>query len=143
MTQSNDAAPQQPDPATVPEQPAQADPAPPAKPAGKGKLIKVLVGVGIVVAALAVLFFVLKDDPGTAKVGDCIAGTNAEDVTVVDCGSGEAEWKVVGKVDGKTEAEMQTACGEFPDAEQAFWQGEKGGKGFVLCMKSAKGKSAE
>jgi hypothetical protein len=94
-----------------------------------------------VVAIIAVVGFVSKfvtGDPDTAKVGDCMSGTTADNLKVVKCTEAGAQYKVVGKVDDKSQSEFNTGsesiCKPFSSAESAFWKGESGGKGYVLCL---------
>jgi hypothetical protein len=120
------------------------EPAPAAKKSrGTLKRIAVYLIGAAVIAGGAIGWKYISGDPDTAKVGDCIAGEVADDMKVVDCGDAKAAHKVVGKVDGKTQQEAdqdgQTICGPFPTASSIFWSGEKGGKGYVLCLEDLAG----
>lgn len=123
-------------------------PTPTLAPGGKGKaflgrLIGAVAVFVVVVIGLAVWKVVTKN-PSTANVGDCVSGSvaNANETKVVECTSAEATGKVVGKVDGKTEAEFNTQteeiCKPYPTAETAFWSGKSGRKGYVLCLEPVK-----
>ena len=82
-----------------------------------------------------------RDAANKAKVGDCVAQEGSDDLKVVECGSADADYKVVGRVEDKTQTEAGiSACGPFVDqgAEQAYWEGESGKKGLVLCLAPAK-----
>jgi hypothetical protein len=74
--------------------------------------------------------------PGTIKVGDCMVGQTAETLKKIDCSDPKAEWKVVGRVEGKTEAEstVETTCEAWPETDTLYWEGPRGGRGYVLCL---------
>lgn len=118
----------------------------PGKGGGKG-IIGRIVGIVVVILVVLVGTIIYKYATGaasTANVGDCVSGSvaNANDTKVVDCTDAKATGKVVGKVDGKTEADFQTKteeiCKPYPTAETAYWEGESGKKGFVLCLAPVK-----
>jgi hypothetical protein len=80
-------------------------------------------------------------DPDLAKVGDCMSGTNENNLKVIKCTDPKVTFKVVGKVDDKSESAFNTdrsICEAFPGADSAFWKGKKGGSGYVLCLAPAK-----
>jgi hypothetical protein len=99
-------------------------------------------------------YFILNKAKGSAAnatVGSCIAGDTVngtstqkvKSVTVVDCGAKDAKYKVVGKVDNKTETDLtldtdNKLCAAYPSAEVALWAGVGSGKGSVLCMETVK-----
>ncbi|HXV94721.1 MAG TPA: hypothetical protein VD813_15565, partial [Pseudonocardia sp.] len=75
--------------------------------------------------------------PASAVAGDCVARVGDDDLRIVDCGGGEAEFRVVGRLEDRTAADAGAfACTEFPEATNVFWQGEPdpGATGFVLCL---------
>jgi hypothetical protein len=116
----------------------------PSKTSGLVKGIIALV-VLVVLGGLGLLAVKLLngDAPASAKVGDCLAGTNKDEIKTVKCDDATAKHKVVGKLNDKTEAEFDAAsqsnpCTAFPTAESAFWEGEKGGKGYILCLEPIK-----
>lgn len=120
-------------------------PGPAPQPARSGggmkKVISIVIGI-VVVAVIgfgvrAAIDYFDKDAANKAKVGDCVAQEGSDDVKVVECGSSDADFKVVGRVEDKTQAEAGiSACGPFVEqgAEQAYWEGERGKKGLVLCL---------
>ena len=77
---------------------------------------------------------------GDPKVDDCVHLKSAEDWEVVDCGSGNADAKVVGIESEKlTEDEFMAdpaSCAEFATAEGALWfqNGMITEKGTVYCI---------
>jgi hypothetical protein len=116
-------------------------PAPqPARRGGAGRAIVILVVVLVVVGGIAAAgWYFSRDAANNAKVGDCVQQQGSDDLKVVDCGSADADFKVVGRVEDKTQSEAsQGACDGFADAEQAYWEGEPGKKGLVLCLAPAK-----
>jgi len=117
---------------------------PPAQPKKRRLGLRIGLTLGVVVVVLIIGFVskFLTGDPDTAKVGDCMSGSSAENLKVVKCADAKAEFKVVGKVDGKSQTDFNVSstqiCKPFPNAESAFWKGERGGKGYVLCLGSNK-----
>jgi hypothetical protein len=107
---------------------------------GKGgsKLKRALIGIVVAVVVFGVAIWLGMDEPARAKVGDCVSGTSAEELQIVECASPQAEWKVVGRVEDKAQTEMSSACQAFQNAERAYWQGEQGKNGLVLCLAAAK-----
>jgi hypothetical protein len=130
-------------------------PLPPPTPARRGPLRTIL----IVVGALLLLFCIgggfaiykvvtsaNDTDPEAAKVGACLSGdslaSQAPDqfkevnLNVVDCTDSKADYKVVGRVEKKTQAEanVQSICNPFSTAEFVYWQGQPGKQGTVLCL---------
>ena len=133
---------------THPTQPVPAGPAPasgafapvPAAPARRSKRRQLIILSVFLVAVVAFFGFVYaasRHNPGSAKAGDCVRQTGANAVQVVDCTDARAEFKVVGRVEDKTEVDASlNACDPFADlgATQAFWSGPAGKTGYVLCL---------
>jgi hypothetical protein len=118
----------------VPGQP----PAPPAKRRRPRTRLLISIGVVVVIVIIGIVGRILSNDPDKAAVGDCMSGTTAENLKVVKCTDANAQYKVVGKVNGKSQTEFNTnsreICGPFQGAESAFWKGERGGDGYILCL---------
>ncbi len=120
----------------------QADPPQPRIPAARDgnqrRRQLIVLGLLLVVVAvfLAVAWFFSRGQAKDAKVGDCVAVTGSDSIKVVGCTDPKATLKVVGRVADKTEVDATLeVCGQFPGAEQIYWQGEQiGGKGLVLCL---------
>jgi hypothetical protein len=100
----------------------------------------ILFGVAILVLPFAV--YLGLDEPNQADVGDCMAGKSASDLRIVSCGDAGAEWKVLGRLEGKTEADQTNeVCGAYPGTAASFYQdGRRFRKGFILCLGPAKTK---
>jgi hypothetical protein len=96
-----------------------------------------IVGVGVVLL-IGLVARQVTGDPDTAAVGECMSGASADDLKVVECTDSAAEYKVVGKVEDKTQTEANVSaeqiCRPFAGAERIFWKGEQGGSGYVLCL---------
>jgi hypothetical protein len=96
-----------------------------------------IVGIGVVLL-IGLVARQVTGDPDTAAVGECLSGATADDLKVVECADSTAEYKVVGKVDDKTQTEANLnggqICRPFTGAERIFWKGEQGGSGYVLCL---------
>lgn len=120
------------------------DPAPsavaPAKSSVAGGIVKRIIGAVVVFAVISIGGLIYKNvtgAPETAKVGDCLSGQAADEIKTIDCTDAAAAHKIVGKVEDKTEAEFKSdeqICSAYPTTENAYWEGTKGGKGYVLCL---------
>ncbi len=105
--------------------------APPAKPGGKGKIVKLVVGIVVLIAVgiAAVVYF--TKSPATANAGDCIKVNDASatdaDVEKIDCGSADAIYKVGKKLDSGN----ATCPGANYDS---YYTKSKSGGGFTLCL---------
>lgn len=115
--------------------------APPKRTAGIGKrILRSVLGLVVVFGAL----FAYKQftgAPETASVGDCMVGQSADALKTAKCDDAAAAWKVVGRLSDKTEAEFDSneeICKAYPTAETWYWEGDKGGKGYVLCLEPIK-----
>ena len=90
-----------------------------------------VVGLGVVASAFGLF-------GGEPEVGECIHMTGMTDFEEVDCGSDEADGKVVGIDEAEMtyeEFEKPTTevCMDFATAEIALWYGTEGGPGQVYC----------
>jgi hypothetical protein len=121
-------------------------PMPPAhrrRRSGKKLALKlVLTGVSAIIAFLVVSALLTDDTaPKSAAPGDCVAREGTSSIKVVKCGSADSAYKVVGKVPGKTHAQFSVSssriCSVFKGAKSAYWQGEVGGTGYILCLAPA------
>jgi hypothetical protein len=112
----------------------------PKKPSAVKGIVKRVIGAVVVFAVIGLgglAWKHLTGAPETAKAGECMVGQSADTLKTVDCGDAKAEWKIAGKVDNKSESEADDAaamCAAHPTSEVAYWEGEKGGKGYVLCL---------
>jgi hypothetical protein len=141
--------------ATPPTPPQQGAPVPPDAPGQQpgpapkpsspiGGIVKRIIGAVVVFAVIGLgglAWKYLTGAPETAKVGDCMAGQTSDELKTVKCDDASAEHKVVGKVEDQTEAQFQQAdnpCTAYPTAETFYWEGKKGGNGYVLCLEPVK-----
>ncbi|WP_141576663.1 hypothetical protein [Actinomadura sp. WMMA1423] len=115
---------------------------PPAPPrARRGRAAKRIAGLVLLLAVVGAVVLVRvaagKSAPETAQAGDCVA-RDGDGVKVVKCTDSTAAFKVVGKVEDKTRVQFslgsETICRPFEGATSAFWKGEVGGEGYVLCL---------
>ena len=99
------------------------------------RIITTVFALVVIGGLAAVGAFLNRDAASKAKVGDCVQQQGSNDLKVVKCGDAKADYKVVGRVEDKTQVEASlSACDSFPDAESAYWEGESGKKGLVLCL---------
>jgi hypothetical protein len=119
-------------------------PGPAPQPARRGggirrRIITIVIALVVIGGLAAVGAYLNRDAASKAKVGDCVQQEGSNDLKVVKCDDAAADYKVVGRVDNKTQSEAGlSACDPFPDAESAYWEGESGEKGLVLCLAAAK-----
>ncbi|MEU4092468.1 hypothetical protein [Streptomyces sp. NPDC026673] len=115
-----------------------AEPVPgaPGTPADPGRPIflrATALGLLIPVVLIGCGWLLVRDDPEYAEVGDCVH-TNGQvfypDVSVVDCGSAEADYEVVGRFDNTTETGR---CDAYPRTVAAFRE-KRGSTRYVLCL---------
>jgi hypothetical protein len=103
------------------------------------RIITIVVALVVIGGLAAVGTYLNRDAASKAKVGDCVQQQGSNDLKVVKCDDANADYKVVGRVENKTQVEAGlSACDAFPDAESAYWEGEQGKKGLVLCLAPAK-----
>lgn len=91
----------------------------------------------VVVAFFGLIWFATRHNPEGAKVGDCVRQTGSDSVRVVGCADPAAAFRVVGRVNDRTEFQASlSACAPFADqgAEQFYWSGKLGKTGYVLCL---------
>lgn len=116
-----------------------------AAPVNRGnKKRRQLIALGVllllVVGFFGAAWFFTRDNGDRAKVGDCVKPSGADSVKIVSCSSPDAAYKVVGRVDGKTQVEAElSACDGFSGADAVFWEGKSGEAGLVLCLASMNG----
>lgn len=87
----------------------------------------------IPLAVVCLIVVVNLRSAAESAVGNCVVnkGTNQNpDVTFVDCSSPDAQYRIIGKLDGTTDS---TRCREFPGYEASYtWQ--KGSSRYTLCL---------
>jgi hypothetical protein len=96
----------------------------------------VLVYIAVAIVAAGAYFFLHKNDPQYANVGQCVNGSavRAQDVnnlTVVDCNSGDV-FKVVQKFDSVNKSDADKAC---TDQTTQYWlYSSDTDTGTVFCL---------
>jgi hypothetical protein len=119
-------------------------PAEPKKKSAAGKIIlRIVLVLVVIIIGTVVKQTVFGDKAKDAAVGDCIAAskdvkaneqTNA-DAKVVDCGSSEAAFSVVGRINGETDTNSTSCDKYFKEGEQFFVYSSPSGGGYLLCLK--------
>ena len=119
----------------------------PAEPKKKSAVGRVLLRIGLAVVVLIIGFVVKEaffgDKAKDAAVGDCIASskqvkTNEETdaaAKVVDCGSSDAAFTVVGRVNGETSTSSKSCDKFFKENEEFAIYASDAGGGYLLCLK--------
>ncbi|MET7402217.1 hypothetical protein ABZS66_52930 [Dactylosporangium sp. NPDC005572] len=90
------------------------------------------------VVAFAVLWFVNHNEPVKADAGDCLKGTTADEMEIVDCTSPDAVYTVLGRVEDRSETDaesIESVCSQWPEATHDYWRSQKDSKGIVICLK--------
>ncbi|MFF2073210.1 hypothetical protein ACFVXG_00460 [Kitasatospora sp. NPDC058162] len=109
-----------------------------------GSMLKRVVVTLIALGLLAGGTFLWKHMTGaasTAAPGDCVQQTGGtkegtQDFKVVDCTDSKASYRVLGKLDHRTEpSDASTSCDPWPATTAAFWeQTTRTGDGYILCL---------
>ncbi|MET8628590.1 hypothetical protein ABZW30_33430 [Kitasatospora sp. NPDC004669] len=130
-------------PAQIPPQPARPGFVGTALAAG-GSMLKRVVVTLIVLGVLAGGAYIWKHMTGaasTAAPGDCVQQTGGQaegtqNFKVVSCADSKASYRVLGKLDHRTEpSNASTACDPWPATTAAFWeQTTRTGDGYILCL---------
>ncbi|ADB32587.1 hypothetical protein Kfla_3529 [Kribbella flavida DSM 17836] len=115
------------------------EPAPgaPGRPMNLGKPLfqrPAVLGLLVPVMLIAVIVIANLDRASSAEAGACVQnkGTISNpNVKVVDCGSAEAEFKVLGKVSSSNSAQ----CEQYPGYTVAYTE-SRGSSGYTLCLGS-------
>ena len=119
-------------------------PAPaPRKRSSRGRWIWVLAVLVVLVGGLAALgAWASKGSPDAAKAGDCVSHPGGDDLKVVECTDASAAYKVLGRVDDTYKYQFdqgtKTLCAPYQGTRSAFWRGEQGKQGYVLCLGPAR-----
>ncbi|MPZ25978.1 MAG: hypothetical protein GEV12_05895 [Micromonosporaceae bacterium] len=130
-------------PAATPEAPGPAVATQPDRSRRLAIVVAAVAGVVIlaVIGAVAVANQLGDDLP---EAGDCMSNdADPTEIRVVDCGSEDAAWTVIGQDGTWTEREFDEAdrnriCQAFPKWDNALWLGEetddRSGEGTVVCL---------
>lgn len=92
-----------------------------------------ILGFLVPIAVIALIALSAQGSPKYASVGDCVQNkgtTDAPDVAVVDCGSADAEFKIVGKLKDSTN---YMDCEQFGDSTASYTK-EQGSSKYTLCL---------
>lgn len=121
-----------PAPASPAAAPEQVGPPPRPRKSKIGRWVALLVIAGGVGGAV---WYGTHAAPTTEGVGDCLAQTGGNQLTKVSCGDKSSRFRVLGKLENKTVVDATLdACSAFPTATSAYWEGESGQSGLVLCL---------
>ncbi|WP_117210952.1 LppU/SCO3897 family protein [Allorhizocola rhizosphaerae] len=110
----------------------------------------VLAMVGGIVALVWQFVSGIPTSDVRAQVGDCLVGADDGRFRIVDCADATAAFTVVGRVDGRAQAEAAEACKALASPppsqppspstsrapERAYWEGRPGEPGVVLCLRT-------
>jgi hypothetical protein len=97
-------------------------------------IVLVLLAAGIGLAAWSSN----RGNPDSASVNDCVTKPENDSIKVVDCAKSSAAFRVVGKVEHKTQVDVSlnsaAICKPFPTTTNVYWKGQIGKPGYVLCL---------
>lgn len=142
--------PQQPGQPGVPQQPGfpQQGGSPyasvPPQPSGRKLSFKTIKNIVIGVVVIGVIiggFLASRDDANSAAVGDCMhrgsTSNNNPDLEVVECGSADAQYVVLAKIEGSytTDAVASSKCEAKAKDFQYVYTESGDGSDFLLCLK--------
>ncbi|MGW1373336.1 LppU/SCO3897 family protein [Streptomyces sp. NPDC002446] len=114
---------------------------PPPQPAKRRSPKGILKAVGVVIALIVCAFFWFTslDDASNAEAGDCVKKSSSaldDGLEVVDCGSGEVDYKVTKVHDGTSDP---TVCAAGEDAYvQTVQRRRRADTAMVLCLTPSK-----
>jgi hypothetical protein len=110
----------------------------PAAPQASSRRAKVIAYLFLVVfggGLLTMGYFLWKADPSRAVAGSCVKHDGGDQVSVVGCDNPDAEFKVLGRVEDRTQVQASiSACGDYEGTEQTYWESSDGDTGYVLCL---------
>jgi hypothetical protein len=116
----------------------------PKKKGGLGRVaLRILGAIVAIVIVLVVKDQLFGDKAKDAAVGDCIASSEqvkADEETeakakVVECGSADAAFTVVGRVEGETSTSSKSCEKFFQENEEYAIYSSTAGKGYLLCLR--------
>jgi hypothetical protein len=115
------------------------EPAPgaPGQPMNVGKpLFKrpAIIMLLIPVFLVGLIVYSASQSTSNASAGDCVQNTGSvsePNVSVVDCGSSDAEYKIIGKISGSANADDCEQ--QYPDYTVAYSE-ERGSSKYTLCL---------
>ncbi|MFF4390407.1 hypothetical protein ACFY0G_27030 [Streptomyces sp. NPDC001552] len=102
-----------------------------------------IAGAVVVLAAVAVGYFLSQDGADRAEAGDCLKNNGDPifpDLRVVDCGDPDAAFKVVQVLHDTVDTARCQGVSDIAYEEQADRARHKSGKRFVLCFDGIKKK---
>lgn len=82
----------------------------------------------VIVAAVVVTIVTGRNDASEAKAGDCVKKTGTNSIKVVDCGSADAEYKVLSRSNGTFDG-----C-QYNKKATASYEETNSVEAFVLCL---------
>ncbi|MGP4008053.1 LppU/SCO3897 family protein [Streptomyces sp. 4N124] len=116
----------------------------PPQPSGRKLSFKTIKNIVIGVVVIGVVIggiLASRDDANTAAVGDCMhRGSTSDsnpDLEVVECGSADAEYVVLAKIEGSytTDAVASSKCEAKAKDFQYVYTESGDGSDFLLCLK--------
>src|SRR5688572_30814960 len=73
------------------------------------------------------------------QAGECAKdASGSDDITIVACTDGEAQYKIVGVEEGRSSGSGNSACLKYDEATKNLWFGKSGDLGRVLCLQELK-----
>ena len=117
---------------------------PPKKKSVVGRtLLRIGLSIAVLIVGLVVKDAFFGDKAKDAAAGDCVAsskkvtGTDATEAEakVVDCGSADAAFTVVGRVDGQTDTNSKACDKYFKENEEFYVYSSTASGGYLLCLR--------
>ncbi|HEY8534629.1 MAG TPA: hypothetical protein VIL44_12320 [Micromonospora sp.] len=102
----------------------------------RGRLLILLVALTTI--GLPLVLVINDGTTGPFAAGDCLAGQSPETFQIVPCDSAVARWRVLARLDGRSEADFnQEECRDHPRTTTAFYlHGHRFSRGYVLCLEA-------
>jgi hypothetical protein len=121
---------------------APAEAAPKKKNTVRKIVLRIVLALVVGIAAIAVKSFLFGDEARKAEVGNCVAAGQQADgaeAKVVECGTAEAAYTVVGRVSGVSDINSKKCDQFFKEGEEFAVYGSNGAGGqFLLCLRPNK-----
>jgi hypothetical protein len=111
-------------------------PGAPGRPMDPGKPLfrrPAILGLLVPIAVIALLVWSNVNSVSSADVGQCVRNngtSSAPKVEVVDCGSSDAQYRIVGRLKNTSNSRD---CEQFADSTTAYTK--SGSSGYILCLK--------
>jgi hypothetical protein len=110
---------------------------PPVRRLSQRRRVLVILSILILIvgAISGAIWYVNRNSPDRAKVGDCLRKDGPDAVEIIACNDPSAQFKVVGRLENQSDADITLSpCDAFHNTTHVYWSRTTGGTGYVLCL---------